>query len=83
MTDNSQPETAQPVARDADGDVEINTEKDTKVYKRYYHVFYENELEKLLEEVKTVLANLKKKEIAEKTLVQVKFVECIALINLT
>ena len=39
--------------------------------------------DQLLEEVKTVLANLKKKEIAEKTLVQVKFVECIALTNLT
>ena len=36
----------------------------------------------LLEEVKTVLANLKKKEIAEKTLVQVRFIECLALANL-
>ena len=36
----------------------------------------------LLEEVKTVLANLKKKDIAEKTLVQVRFIECLALANL-
>lgn len=35
-------------------DVEINEQKNTKVYKRYYHVFYENELEKLLEEVKNI-----------------------------
>ena len=38
--------------------------------------------DQLLEEVKTVLANLKKKEIAEKTLVQVKFIEFLILTNL-
>ena len=38
--------------------------------------------DQLLEEVKTVPANLKKKEIAEKTLVQVNFVEWLTLINL-
>ena len=38
--------------------------------------------DQLLEEVKTVLANLKKKEIAEKILVQVKIVERLPLTNL-
>ena len=38
--------------------------------------------DQLLEEVKTVLANLKKKEIAEKTLVQVRFIECLTLAKL-
>ena len=37
--------------------------------------------DQLSEEVKTVQANPRKKEIAEKTLVQVRFVECLALTN--